>query len=56
MWQHHILVCALFLVQGGKWTAVLLPRLLNIYLVRETLAKLDRHAGKMIFNLQIKNE
>jgi hypothetical protein len=20
MWQHHVLVCALFLVQGGKWT------------------------------------
>jgi hypothetical protein len=25
MWQHHIFVCALFLVQGGKWTAVHLP-------------------------------
>jgi hypothetical protein len=21
MWQHHVFVCALFLVQGGKWTA-----------------------------------
>jgi hypothetical protein len=20
MWQHHVFVCALFLVQGGKWT------------------------------------
>jgi hypothetical protein len=22
MWQYHLSVCALFLVQGGKWTAV----------------------------------
>jgi hypothetical protein len=20
MWQHHVFVCALFVVQGGKWT------------------------------------
>jgi hypothetical protein len=20
MWQHHVFVCALFLVQGGQWT------------------------------------
>jgi hypothetical protein len=37
-------------------TIRLLPRLLNIYPVRTTLAKLDRQAGKMTFNLQIKNE
>jgi hypothetical protein len=22
MWQHHVFVCALYLVQGGKWIAV----------------------------------
>jgi hypothetical protein len=35
MWQHHVFVCALFLVQGGKWTAVTHHNEISIILISD---------------------
>jgi hypothetical protein len=40
MWQHHVVVCALFLVHGGKWTALLVCSTQWIFKMRGATIKI----------------